>query len=85
MASPSKLFYLTGLGILMKGVVFTPDERMLLEFLCKHAAVSDDQYLVAVRQVRKDARTERLIQQLIKTLRSLGKEPELRAHYDRAA
>ncbi len=87
MPSPSNedRFYFTGLGILIKGVVFTPDEMRLLRYFCKHAEKSDEEYLGAVRVVRADRAAKRLLDQLIRTLKAHGKEPELRAYYDRAA
>ena len=78
-------FYFTGLGILMKGITFTPDEASLLRYLCKHAEKSDEDYLGAIRVVRADRAASRLLDQLIRTLKAHGKGPELKAYYDRAA
>ncbi|GJE78120.1 hypothetical protein [Methylorubrum suomiense] len=78
-------FYLVGLGILMQGVQFTPDEQYLLNHLCKHAARGDEEYLKAIRSVKADATASRLLERLKQTLRAMGKGPALEAYYDRAA
>lgn len=78
-------FYLVGLGLLMKGVTFTPEEQALLQLLCRHAERGDDQYLAALERIHSDLTLSRILEGLKQTLRVLGKASTLQAHYDRAA
>ncbi|BAQ50264.1 hypothetical protein [Methylobacterium aquaticum] len=78
-------FYLTGLGLLMRGVTFTPQERAILNYLCAEAAKSDAAYWDAVTGIKPGSDLWHAIEGLKKTLRSLGRQNILQAHYDRAA
>lgn len=85
MSTPKGKFYLTGLGLLMQGVKFTPEETEILKWLCQHAAESDAAYWDAVRGILPGSSTWHSIERLKNTLRRLGKADILQAHYDRAA
>lgn len=86
MANPEKgFFYLTGLGLLMQGVRFTPEETQTLGVLCRAAAKSDATFWDLTRGASPGSDLWRGIEQLKNTLRRLGKDQILQAHYDRTA
>ncbi|PZP71756.1 hypothetical protein [Methylorubrum populi] len=86
MANPEKgRFYLTGLGLLMRDVRFTPEENETLNVLCRAAAQSDATFWDLTRKAQPGSDLWRGIEQLKNTFRRLGKHQILQAHYDRAA
>ena len=77
-------FYQVGLGLLMKDVQFTDDEKAMLAFLCKHAERGDAAFEAALDVIHNDLGATKALNRLKDTFRSLDKAPILQAHYDRA-
>lgn len=79
----AKHFYFRGLGLLMEGVKFTPEQEQVLGFLCESAQKSDAIYWDRIHQLNDDPRIQPVIESLKDTFRSLDKEPILKEYYDR--
>ncbi len=78
-------FFLTGLGLLMQGVKFTPEENAVLHWLCAAASESDAVFWDQTRAVEPGSLRWHAREGLKNTFRRLEKHHILQAHYDRAA